>query len=148
MWRAKSLEKTLMLGNIEGRRRRGAIEDEMVGWHHWLNGHECEQTPGDGEGREAWCAAIHRVGKSQTRLKVWTFQPDPKGGLWKLSCTQSCNPAWDKGTEPFIYLHPLLRSCTEGHKIPSTWGPNGSPKRATGASHLERKQNRAAEGIL
>ena len=39
-----------MLGNTEGRRRR-AIEDEMVGWHHRLNGHECEQTLGDGEGQ-------------------------------------------------------------------------------------------------
>ena len=35
-----------MLGKIEGRRKRGAIEDEMFGWHHQLNGHECEQTPG------------------------------------------------------------------------------------------------------
>jgi len=26
-------------------------EDEMVGWHHWLNGHEFEQSPGDGEGQ-------------------------------------------------------------------------------------------------
>ena len=32
--RADSLEKTLMLGKIEGRRRRGVAEDEMVGWHH------------------------------------------------------------------------------------------------------------------
>ena len=32
--RAYSLEKTLMLGKIEGRRRRGVTEDEMVGWHH------------------------------------------------------------------------------------------------------------------
>ena len=30
---------------------KGTTEDEMVGWHHWLNGHEFEQTPGDGEGR-------------------------------------------------------------------------------------------------
>ena len=37
-----SLEKTLMLGKIEGRRRRGTTEDEMVGWHHQLNGHEFE----------------------------------------------------------------------------------------------------------
>ena len=29
---------------------KGMTEDEMVGWHHWLNGHESEQTPGDGEG--------------------------------------------------------------------------------------------------
>ena len=34
MRRADSLEKTLMLGGIEGRRRRGETEDEMVGWHH------------------------------------------------------------------------------------------------------------------
>ena len=34
MGRANSLEKTLMLGKIEGRERRGVTEDEMVGWHH------------------------------------------------------------------------------------------------------------------
>ena len=47
VWRADSLEKTLMLGKIEGRRR--GQPDEMVGWHHWLNGHEFEQTPGDSD---------------------------------------------------------------------------------------------------
>ena len=41
MRRADSLEKTLMLGKIEGRRRRGR-QDEMTGWHHQLNGHEVE----------------------------------------------------------------------------------------------------------
>ena len=41
-----------MLGKIEGRRRRGTIEDDMVGWHHRLNGHEFEQAPGVGEGQE------------------------------------------------------------------------------------------------
>ena len=52
MRRADSLEKTLMLGEIEGRRRRGRWEeDEMVGWHHQLNGHEFDQALGDGEGQ-------------------------------------------------------------------------------------------------
>ena len=51
MWRADSLEKTLMLEKIEGRRRKGTTEEEMVGWHHQLNGHDCEQTPGDSEGQ-------------------------------------------------------------------------------------------------
>ena len=40
MRRANSLEKTLMLGKIEGRRRRGRSEDDMVGWHYQLNGYE------------------------------------------------------------------------------------------------------------
>ena len=51
MWRADSLEKTLMLGKTEGRRRGWVREDEMVGWHHRLNGHEFEQTPGGSEGQ-------------------------------------------------------------------------------------------------
>ena len=50
-----------MLGKIEGRRKRGAIEDEMFGWHHRFNGHESEQTLGDGEGQGTWCAAVHGV---------------------------------------------------------------------------------------
>ena len=36
------LEKTLMLGKIEGRGKKGMIEGEMVGWHHQLDGHEFE----------------------------------------------------------------------------------------------------------
>ena len=52
MWRANSLEKTLILGNIEGN-EKGVTEDETVGWHHWLNGHEFEQILGDGEGQES-----------------------------------------------------------------------------------------------
>ena len=51
MQRANSLEKTVMLGKIEGRRKSGATEDEMVGWHHGLNEHGLEQAPGDGEGQ-------------------------------------------------------------------------------------------------
>ena len=45
------LKTALMLGKIEGMRyeEKGTTEDEMVGWHHWLNGHEFEQTPGDSE---------------------------------------------------------------------------------------------------
>ena len=39
-----------MLGKIEGRRRR-RTENEMVGWHHQLDGHEFEQAPGDGDGQ-------------------------------------------------------------------------------------------------
>ena len=50
MRRANLLEKTLMLGKIEGKRRRGR-QKMTVGWHHQLNGHEFEQTPGNSEGQ-------------------------------------------------------------------------------------------------
>ena len=45
----------------------------MVEWHHGLNGHESEQTLGDGEGWEAWHAAVHGVTKSQTQLSDFPF---------------------------------------------------------------------------
>ena len=50
MQRAGSMEKTLMLGKIEGGRRRGQ-QDEIVGGHHRLNGHESEQALGIGDGQ-------------------------------------------------------------------------------------------------
>ena len=48
---SNELEKALMLGKIEGKKEKRVAEDEMVGWHHRLSGHEFAQTPGDGEGR-------------------------------------------------------------------------------------------------
>ena len=52
MQRAASFEKTLMLGKIKGIRRRGTIKEEMVGWHHQLDGHEFEQASEVGNGQE------------------------------------------------------------------------------------------------
>ena len=40
-------------------------EDEMVGWHHRLSGHEFEQALGDSEGQGSWCAAVYGVAKTQ-----------------------------------------------------------------------------------
>jgi len=48
MWRADSFEKTLMLGKIEGRRKRG---QQRMGWHHRHNGHGFGWTPGVGNGQ-------------------------------------------------------------------------------------------------
>ena len=72
MWRADSSEKILMLGKIEGKRRRE--------WQRmrWLNGitdsrdmslSKLQETAKD---REHWHAAVHRIAKSQTRLGYWT----------------------------------------------------------------------------
>ena len=40
---------------------KGTSEDEVVEWHHQLNGHEFEQTPDTVKDREAWCASVNRV---------------------------------------------------------------------------------------
>ena len=72
MWRADSLEKTLMLGKIEGRRRRGwqrirwldSITDSMD-----MNLSKLREMVKD---REAWCGAVHGVTKRRTWLSNWT----------------------------------------------------------------------------
>ena len=59
-------------GKDWGLEEKGTTEDEMVGWHHWLDGREFEWTPGVGDGQGGWCAAVHGVAKSQTLLSNWT----------------------------------------------------------------------------
>ena len=67
MRRTDSLEKTLMLGKIEDRRKGDNREDEMVGYHHQLDGHEFEHALGVGDGQRI-LAAVHGVSKSWTGL--------------------------------------------------------------------------------
>ena len=69
MWRTDSLEKTLMLGDW-GQEEKGATEDEMVGCHHWLNGHEFEQTPGDSKGQRS-LACCSPWGRNEPDMTEW-----------------------------------------------------------------------------
>ena len=69
MWAANSLEKSMMLGKTEGRKRRGHQRmDEMAGWHPQCNGHELGQTSGgeDGQRDLACCSPWSHVESDMT----------------------------------------------------------------------------------
>ena len=68
MRREDSLEKTLMLGKCEGKRRRGTAEDEMIGQCHRNYQHELTKLWESVEDRRAWRALLHGVTKSRTQL--------------------------------------------------------------------------------
>ena len=78
LWRphAKSwlIGKDSDAGRNWGQREKGMTEDEMAGWHHWLNGHESEWTPGvgDGQGGLACCSSWGCKESDTTELLNWT----------------------------------------------------------------------------
>ena len=110
-------------GRHWGQEEKGTTEDKMAEWHHWLDGHEFEWTPGVGDGREAGRAVIYGVAKSWTRLSNW------------LNCTESlylkvCSWAerhtfspstslnftfilYNRGSFPSIFLHCAPNFCNQ-----------------------------------
>jgi len=85
MWRTDSLEKTLMLGKIMSRRRRGTTEDEMAGWHHRLNGHGFGWTPGvgDGQGGLTCCDSWGHKESDTTERLNWTDPASNRHGVYQ-----------------------------------------------------------------
>ena len=87
MWRANSLEKTWCEKDW-GQEEKGTTEDEMSGWHHWLNEHEFEQTQGDSEGQGslACCSPWGHKESDTTERLYWTgldYSPPGSSVLWK-----------------------------------------------------------------
>ena len=71
MWRTDFIRKNLDGGKDWRQQEKGTIEDEIVGWHYRLSGHEFEQGPGDGEVQGCLACCSSGVTKNQTRLSDW-----------------------------------------------------------------------------
>ena len=101
MERTDSLEKTLMLWKFEGRRRRGWMTyDEMMGWHHRLNGHQFEESPGVGDGQGGLaCKDWESTEWLKWTLNDYTTNNSVQAlyyGLYNncVSCLKTVSPSW------------------------------------------------------
>ena len=87
MWRVDSLEKTLDAGRDWGQEEKGTTEDEIAGWHHWLDGRESEWTPGVGNGQRPgvlWFMGSQRAGHD------WATELNFIGNLTCLGIMSKC----------------------------------------------------------
>ena len=83
--------------------QKWTTEDEMVGWHHWLNDMSLSKFWEMVKDRETWCAAVHRVAKSQTWLSNWrTFHKWINLGSERLSVLSK----WGDQLSWFVQYHP------------------------------------------
>ena len=87
-------------GKHWGQEKKGVTEDEMVGWYHWLNGHEFEQTPGDGEGQGS-LMCCRPWGRKESDVTEW-LNKDSGVACGILSCGM-----WDLVLWPWVELGPL-----------------------------------------
>ena len=74
LWKLDNYRYILMLGGIGGQEEKGMTEDEMAGWHHWLDGRESEWTPevGDGQGGLVCCDSWGLKESDTTERLNWT----------------------------------------------------------------------------
>ena len=94
-------------GRDWGQEEKGTTEDEMAGWHHWLNGHEFGWTPGvgDGQGDLACCSAWGCKESDMTELLNWT-ELKANHFHWKRTVTF-----------PAKHFHWIINSIREGKRM-------------------------------
>ena len=120
MWRVNSLEKS-DAGKHWGQ-EKAATEDEMVGWHHRLNGHEFEQTLGDSEGQGSLACCIPWGCKELDMTEWLHFHV-----LEKEKATHSSVPAWripgtgEPGGLPSMGLHRVGHDWSDLAAAASNW---------------------------
>ena len=98
MRRTDSLEKTLMSGKDWGQEENGMTEDEMVRWHHWLNGHEFQQTLGDSEGQGSMMS-YSPWGCKKLGMTEWLNNSNkacPQERPWRSQLKFGCLPSGHK----------------------------------------------------
>ena len=115
------IRKDLDAGKEWRQEENGTIEDEMFGWHHWLNGHEFEQTLGDGGGQGglAYCSPWGQ--KNQTWPSDWTTTMAEGGSpFYSLLWFSSKGPVL---TLEHKYNQPSYRSMTDTARKTPKWMP-------------------------
>ena len=120
-------------GKDWGQEEKGMTEDEMVGWHHQLNGHGFGWTPGVGDGQGGLACCIHAVTKSQTQLSDWTelkwTRRNPQIPRWRLPVDASnADTSWYGVTWALLGKAQLLLWNTGRYRTPS---PNAERSRTS-----------------
>ena len=114
MRRVDSLEKT-DAGRDWGQEEKGMTEDEIAGWHHWLDGHESEWTlgVGDGQGGLACCDSWGLKESDTTEWLIWS------------ECSTVCNPL-----NSFVHgiLQARILECVAVPYYRGSYWPRGQPR--------------------
>ena len=84
-----------------GQEEKGTTEDEIAGWHHWLDGRESQWTPGVGDWQGGLACCVHGFTKSQTRLSDWT----ELNAFWNSVNINCTHRKWQTWLPKFFYLH-------------------------------------------
>ena len=116
-------------GKDWGQEEKATTEDEMVGWHHWLNGHESEQVPGDSEGQGSlaccspwgrkelatneWlnnCYWVGRVWHNWAHTHKWVYDSETLEGMWYSGLENTTRTKETCVLEPVLLLTDYVTS--------------------------------------